>query len=141
MKGQNKNPYLHVTAGLMWKHGTVLIAKRPKGAHLEGFWEFPGGKREKGESLKDCLEREIEEELGVKVKAGEELLTVEHEYGTKAVSLHVFNCTCFEGEPKCLQVQDIRWVEPAGLGKYTFPPPDEKVIEFLLRGRVLGGVS
>jgi 8-oxo-dGTP diphosphatase len=141
MKGQNKNPYLHVTAGLIWKHGRVLIAKRPKGAHLEGFWEFPGGKREKGESLKDCLEREIEEELGVKVKAGEELLTVEHEYGTKAVSLHVFNCTCFEGEPKCLQVQDIRWVEPAGLGKYAFPPPDEKVIEFLLRGRVLGGVS
>ncbi len=139
MKGQNKKPYLDVTAGLIWKSGRVLIAKRPEGSNHEGFWEFPGGKQEKDENLKDCLEREIEEELGVKVKAVEELLTVEHEYGTKAVSLHVFNCTCLEGEPKCLQAQDIRWVEPAGLEKYIFLPPDEKVIEFLLRGREPSG--
>ncbi len=121
-----------MTAGLIWKQGRVLIAKRPKGKHLEGFWEFPGGKREEGENLKDCLEREIEEELGVKVKAVEELLTVEHEYENKVVSLHVFHCTRLEGEPKGLQAQEIRWVELAGLGKFTFPPPDEKVIEFLL---------
>jgi mutator protein MutT len=135
MKGPNKKPYLEVTAGLIWKRGKVLIAKRPEGSHHGGFWEFPGGKQEEHESLKDCLEREIEEELGVKVKAVDELLTVEHEYATKAVSLHVFNCTCLEGEPKCLQAQDIRWVDPAGLDKYTFLPPDEKVIEFILRGR------
>jgi mutator protein MutT len=141
MKGRNKKPSLQVTAGLIWKQGKILIAQRPKGSHLEGFWEFPGGKREKGENLKDCLEREIQEELGVKVKAVEELLTVEHEYETKAVSLHVFHCTYLEGEPKCLQAQDIRWVEPAGLGQFTFPPPDEKVIEFLSRGEAFKGVS
>ena len=141
MKGQNKKPHFHVTAGLIWKQGRVLIAKRPKGTHLGGFWEFPGGKQEKGEGLKDCLEREIEEELGVKVKADEALFTVEHEYETKAVSLHVFNCTYLEGEPRCLQAQDIRWVEPAGLEKYTFPPPDARVIEFLSRRRADRGVS
>jgi hypothetical protein len=69
------------------------------------------------------------------------LLTVEHEYRSKVVSLHVFNCTCLEGEPKCLQTQDIRWVEPAGLGKFAFPPPDEKVMEFLSRRKVFKDVS
>ena len=137
MKGQNKKPILHVTAGLIWKRGELLIAKRPKGVHLEGLWEFPGGKREEGESLKDCVEREIEEELGLKVRAVKELLTVEHEYTNNSVSLHVFHCTSPTGEPKCLQAQDIKWIEPAGLGKYTFPPPDEKVVEFLLSWKAL----
>ena len=131
MKGQDKKPHFHVTAGLIWKNGKVLIAKRPKGSHLEGFWEFPGGKQEKGESLKECLEREIEEELGLKVKAEQTLLTVDHEYGAKVISLHVFNCTRLSGEPRALQCQEIRWVDPADFPKFAFPPPDMKVIEFL----------
>ena len=71
VKGPDNKPHFHVTAGVVWKNGRVLIAKRPEGGHLEGYWEFPGGKQEKGESLKGCLEREIEEELGLKVRAEE----------------------------------------------------------------------
>ena len=131
VKGPDKKPHFHVTAGLVWKNGRVLIAKRPEGSHLEGYWEFPGGKQEKGESLKGCLEREIEEELGLKVRADEALLTVDHEYQSKAISLHVFNCTPLAGEPKALDCEQIRWVDPLDLKRFSFPPPDIKVIEYL----------
>jgi len=133
VKGQDKKPHYHVTAGLIRKNGRVLIAKRPKGSHLEGYWEFPGGKQEKGESLGECLEREIREELGLRVKTDQAFLTVEHDYGSKAISLHVFNCTCLAGEPKALECQEIRWVAQGDLFKFSFPPPDMKVVEFLFR--------
>ncbi len=131
MKEGNKKPHFHVAAGLIWKDGKVLIAKRPGGSHLEGLWEFPGGKQEKGESLKTCLEREIREELGFQIRAGEVLLTVDHEYVSRAISLHVINCHSIEGEAEALEGQEIRWVAPAELDALTFPPPDKRVIEFL----------
>ena len=57
-----EEPHYDVTAGLIWKENKLLIATRPKGTHLEGLWEFPGGKQEEGENLEECLKREIEEE-------------------------------------------------------------------------------
>ncbi len=133
MKGKNSKPHFNVTAGLIWKNGKVLIAKRPKGSHLEGLWEFPGGKQEKGESLRHCLEREIAEELGIEIKAGKLFLPVIHEYDYKVISLHTFSCTLLAGEPKALQCQEIRWVAPGDFFKFSFPPPDMKVLEFLCR--------
>jgi mutator protein MutT len=120
-----------VTAGLIWKEGRVLITKRLKGTHLGGFWEFPGGKQKSGESLNECLEREIEEEVGLKVRAAQAVLTVDHEYGAKVISLHFFNCISLPGEPRALQCQQVRWVDPAELGKFNFPPPDEKAIKYI----------
>jgi 8-oxo-dGTP diphosphatase len=131
VKGQDKKPHYHVTAALIWNKGRILISKRRKGSHLEGYWEFPGGKLEEGESLGECLEREIREELGIKVKTDKALLTVDHDYGSKAISLHVFNCICSAGEPKALEGQEIRWVAPGDLFKFSFTPPDMKVVEFL----------
>ncbi len=133
VSGQGKKLHFHVTAGLIWKNGKVLIARRPKGSHLEGLWEFPGGKQKKGESLKNCLEREIEEELGIKVRADQVSLTVVHEYESKVISLHAMECTLLAGEPRTLQCQEIRWVDPADFPKFVFPPPDMKVTEFLSR--------
>lgn len=132
---QNRKPHYQVTAGLVRDKGRILIAKRPKGSHLEGFWEFPGGKREGGEDLRDCLEREMEEELGLMVRAEEAILTVHHEYSTKLISLHVFNCTYLGGEARALQCQEVRWVDPSDLQNFSFPPPDREVIEFLSGGR------
>jgi 8-oxo-dGTP diphosphatase len=129
VKGKSNKPHFNVTAGLIWKNGKVLIAKRPKGSHLEGYWEFAGGKQEEGESLKDCLEREIEEELGVKIKADQLFLTVKHEYRYKVVSLHTFNCTILAGEPMALKCQELRWVYPTELDAFNFPPPDMQVIK------------
>jgi mutator protein MutT len=129
VKEKNSKPHFHVTAGLIWKNGKVLIAKRPKGSHLEGFWEFPGGKQEKGESLRHCLEREITEELGIEIEAGKHFSLATHDYNTKVISLHTFNCTLLAGEPKALQCQEIRWVDPERLCEFEFPPPDMLVVE------------
>ncbi|MBW1902052.1 MAG: (deoxy)nucleoside triphosphate pyrophosphohydrolase [Deltaproteobacteria bacterium] len=131
MTKEKQKPHIHVSAGLIQKDGRFLITKRPKGGHLEGYWEFPGGKQEKGESLKGCLEREIKEELGLKIRAHYVPLTVVHEYETKVVSLHVLDCTILGGEPRAIECQEFRWVAPADFHNYEFPPPDMKVIEFL----------
>lgn len=125
-------PYIQVTAGLIWKNGKVLITRRPNGTHLEGMWEFPGGKKEHGETLKECMRREIREELGLDIEAGELLLKVRHEYETKVIDLHIFRCHVLKGVPKPLEHQEIEWVKPVELNNYAFPPPDEKIIELLV---------
>jgi 8-oxo-dGTP diphosphatase len=127
----DSKPHYDVAAGLIWKDGKLLITKRPRGTHLEGFWEFPGGKREKGESLTACLEREIKEELGLEVRSGKALLTVHHEYESKKISLHIFQCAPVSGEPRPLESQEVRWVAPTELRYHRFPPPDLQVLEFI----------
>ncbi|MFZ7110288.1 MAG: 8-oxo-dGTP diphosphatase MutT [Desulfatiglandales bacterium] len=130
----NKNPpkpHYHVAAGLIWQDGKVLITKRPEGTHLAGLWEFPGGKQEPYETLRTCLERELREELGIKVRVDRHFISVDYEYDTKSITLHVFHCTGLTGRPVALEGQESRWVDPAGLHRYTFPPPDKAVIEAL----------
>ena len=131
MKRKDSKPHYHVTAGLIWRHNRILIARRPEGTHLAGFWEFPGGKQEPRETLKECLERELKEELGLTVRTGRHLITVEHEYEDKVITLHVFYCRDMRGRPTNLEGQEYRWVHPDNLSSYAFPPPDEAVIEAL----------
>jgi mutator protein MutT len=131
VKTRNEKPHFHVAAGLLWENGKLLITKRPKGVHLEGFWEFPGGKQEEGETLEKCLKREISEELGIRVRVEDSILTLRHEYDTKVITLHVFKCARLHGEPRSLEHQEIRWVDPSDLKAYAFPPPDLKVLRFL----------
>ena len=129
---RDKEP-IHVAAGLIWKEGRMLITKRPEGKHLGGMWELPGGKKENHETLKMCLEREIKEELGMDIQAEKLILTVQHEYDKRLVILHLFECSCHEGSPRPLEGQEIKWVNPKDLKRYTFPPPDQKIFEFLFK--------
>jgi len=124
-------PHYHVTAGIILRQGKVLITKRPPGSHLEGYWEFPGGKQEPGENLKRCLEREITEELGITVKAGDLFMKVEHTYTAKRISLYVFCCTLLSGSPQALGCSEFKWVPVEALFQFAFPPPDVKVIGLL----------
>lgn len=128
---KDNKPHFQVTAGLLWRDGRVLITKRPKGKHLAGLWEFPGGKQERGETLEACLEREMEEELGIEVRAEKHLYTIHHEYEDRMISLHLFLCTHLEGVLKSLDFQEIKWVSPEDLPQYRFPPPDLKIIDTL----------
>ena len=128
---KSNKPHFHVTAGLLWQSGMVMITKRPEGSHLAGLWEFPGGKQEAGETLEECLEREIKEELGLEVRAEKLLLTVDHEYEDRFISLYFFLCAQLGGEPKPLECEEMRWVHPEDLTQYRFPPPDKKIIERL----------
>ena len=122
---------IDVAAALIFNGKKLLITKRPKGSHLEGMWEFPGGKQEPHETLPSCLEREIREELGVDIIVDRPILTVQHEYESRIIILHFFECSILRGSPKGLDGQEIMWIAPADLHGYTFPPPDKKILEYL----------
>lgn len=127
----NGKPHFQVTAGLITRDGKILITKRPPGSHLAGLWEFPGGKREEGESMMECLEREIMEELGIAVKAERLLCRVEHEYESKTISLHLIQCSEPEEEPVPIGCESLAWVTAEELDDYPMPPADEKLIELV----------
>lgn len=122
---------VQVAAGLIVREGHYLIARRKAGTHLGGLWEFPGGKREPGESLEDCLRRELREELGVDVAQPVHVRVIRHDYREKTVELHFFRCTISRGEASALDCEEVRWVTPSELSNYEFPPADRPLIEEL----------
>ena len=81
-----------VTAAVIEHDGRFLVTRRPAGVHLEGYWEFPGGKCDAGEALGACLARELREELDVDARIGGEIFTTTHTYPERAVELHFFRC-------------------------------------------------
>lgn len=123
---------LVVSAAVVESGSRYLITRRLRGAHLEGFWEFPGGKCEPGETHAVCLIREVREELGCGVTVGDELLAVTHDYPERSVELHFFRCQ-LTGDPQPLLGQEIRWVAKAELRSLAFPPADAELISLLAR--------
>lgn len=111
----------------------MLITQRPAQAHLGGLWEFPGGKREEGESFEQCLRRELVEELGIEVTAGELLEDLTYNYPQKTVRLKFFRCSLKQGEPRAVGCADLRWVTREQLNNYTFPPADARLLDRLSR--------
>ena len=127
---------VQVAAGLIERDGRFLIARRKHGAHLAGFWEFPGGKQEVDETLEACLRRELKEELAVEITTPVHFHTTEHPYRDKTVALHFFLCAIESGEPRPLDCEELRWVTPDEMAGYEFPPADRPVVE-ALRKRAL----
>ena len=123
---------LVVTAAVIEENGRFLVTRRPGGVHLEGLWEFPGGKCEAGESYEAALAREIAEELDAAIVIDRELLSVVHNYPDRIIELHFFSCR-LAGAPRPLLDQEMRWVSREELRTLPFPPADEKLIEMLIR--------
>ena len=122
---------IEVAAALVFDSDRLLIAQRPPGVHLEGLWEFPGGKRELGETYEACLLREIREELGCEVLVGPMLHEAEHAYPEKCVRIRFFQCQLVSGIPEPLECAALRWVSPSSLGQFQFPEADQALIEQL----------
>ena len=122
-----------VAAAIVERNGRYLLTRRLAGTHLEGYWEFPGGKCESDESCRACVVREIREELGVDAMAGEEILTTTHEYGDRRVELHFLRCR-LEGDPVPQLGQDIRWVARGELHSVELPPADAELVKILTAG-------
>ena len=121
-----------VAAAVIERDDRFLLTRRQEGVHLEGYWEFPGGKCEPGETHTACLVREIREELGVEAAVGDELLTTTHAYEDRRVELHFLRCTV--GDTPAPQLgQEMRWVAREELASLVFPPADTELIR-LLRG-------
>ena len=129
-------PRIIVTAAVIEHEGRFLVTRRPSGVHLEGYWEFPGGKCEEGETHVAALEREIAEELDTAVVVGGEMFSTAHAYPDRVVELHFFDCR-LSGAPRAALGQDMRWVRREELGTLTFPPADEELIR-RLTGRDAG---
>lgn len=125
---------IQVAAALILQEGRYLITRRTAETHLGGLWEFPGGKREPGESLEACLRRELREELGVEITVPAQFQVVCYDYPERRVELHFFRCAIQGGHGRAVDGENVRWVTPDELAKFEFPPADHPLIEALRRG-------
>jgi 8-oxo-dGTP diphosphatase len=126
---------IHVAVGvLIDSKGCVLLTRRLTGTHLAGYWEFPGGKVEAGESVLTALARELEEELGIRIGETAPLMTVNHDYGEKQVLLDVHQVKGWTGEPHGAEGQPLAWVDGGSLDEFQVP---EANAEIMLRVKAL----
>lgn len=125
-------PHRHIGVAVIWNdQGQILIDRRPQDGLLGGLWEFPGGKQEPEETITACIEREIQEELGIAIRVGDPLITLDHAYTHYRVTLHVYQCQYLSGEPQAIGCDEVRWATLAELDDYAFPKANEKIIAAL----------
>jgi A/G-specific adenine glycosylase len=123
---------IEVVVAVIEKDGRVLLQERPPGGLLAGLWEFPGGKVERGESLKAALRREIREEVGVEIEDMRRLVTVRHAYTRFEATLHAFRCAMCD--PGFIPGRRQRWVTLKAVRKYPLPSGSVKIVDFLEAG-------
>ena len=128
-----KVPHYDVTAAIIQRGQRLLITKRRAEAMLGGLWEFPGGKVEPGETLEECLRREVAEELDIVVRIERPFMAVQHAYSHFRITLHTFLCRHSRGRPRAIGCDAHRWVSPAELSDYPFPKADRVVLAALQR--------
>jgi A/G-specific adenine glycosylase len=125
-------PHYEVAAGVVWNSdGHFLIAKRPPEGLLGGLWEFPGGKREPGENLEDCLRRELHEELDIQVTVGASFAVVKHTYTHFRITMHAFHCELDHGQPRAVGCADWKWITLDQVERFAFSAADHKIIAAL----------
>jgi len=131
--GEGGEP-VDVVAGVITDaRGRILLARRTEGRDLAGFWEFPGGKRESGETPEAALARELHEELGIHVDIGDAVIAVPQRYPHKRLRLDVRRIRAWRGTPKGHEGQALAWVPPHRLPSYPMPPADIPVVAALLQ--------
>jgi mutator protein MutT len=130
---RSPHPLIVVVAAVVTRDDSFLVTRRPRGVHLEGFWEFPGGKCHAGETHEQCLRREMAEELDVDVSVADKVHATHHRYPDRTVELHFYRCA-LAGEPQPRLGQEMRWVARRDLSSLSFPPADEELIARLVAG-------
>ncbi|HSN22797.1 MAG TPA: Nudix family hydrolase [Methylomicrobium sp.] len=129
----NGSNALQVAVGVVTNDaGRILIARRHEASHQGGFWEFPGGKIEAGETPEEALFRELKEELDINVIESSPLITVNHRYSDFSVILRVFLVEQFTGTAQGCQGQPIRWVDRSDLGGFSFPAANRPIVKAAL---------
>ncbi len=134
-KAKKEVPHKEVAVGVIWKGGRFYVQRRAEEGLLGGLWEFPGGKREKGETFEQCLRREIREETGFRVDAGPFLVTVRHRYSHFSVELHTYHCFWRRGkaaDPSSARASEgKRWVTPDEAGALAMPTANRRILDAL----------
>lgn len=122
-------PPLEVGAALVYENGMYLISRRKEEDSFGGFWELPGGKKEVGESLEQCVIRELKEELDIEVYIRKFFKIVTYHYPVRSVRLNIYLCGVKSGEPKAIECSEFAWVKPQDLKTYQFPEADQSLIK------------
>ena len=129
---QRTKPHKNIGVGVIRNHqGNILIDRRRANGEMGGLWEFPGGKIEQNETVENCIQREIKEELNIEVAVQECLGIIEHQYSRFSVTLFVYYCLHLRGTPQTLECEETRWVKPSELSKYNFPEANHEIIALL----------
>jgi len=128
----NKKPHYNIAVGIVWKKGKILISKRKEGGLLGGLWEFPGGKIVDEEGAKNCIVREIKEELGVHVKPTAFIKKIKHAYTHFSITMAAYNCTFLHGSPQPLGCDDWRWIWPNEIKTLPFPKANHKLFNSII---------
>jgi mutator protein MutT len=115
---------------IVTRGGRILVCQRHDHDTFGGYWEFPGGKREAGETLQDCLARELMEELAIRAKPLAQLTLIEHNYPHTRVRLFPFVCELDDGvEPRAIECQAMEWIDPPAVKGFRFPPANDSLLD------------
>jgi 8-oxo-dGTP diphosphatase len=127
-----------VVAALIFKDGKILICQRTRHQTMPLKWEFPGGKIEEGEQPRDALRRELDEELGIDAKVGDEVARIKHQYKSgSSVELRFFVVTEYKGELENKIFRDMRWSERSELPSFDFLEADLELVKDLAAGKIV----
>jgi 8-oxo-dGTP diphosphatase len=122
-------PHKRIGVAVIWNQaGQISIDKRKASGSMGGLWEFPGGKIEPGETVAECIVREIREELGIKISVGEHLISIDHTYPAFQLTLIVHHCQHISGIPQPIESDEVRWVDVSDLDDYEFPAANVEII-------------
>jgi len=125
-------PHKVIGVAIIWNQvGQILIDRRLPGGSSGGLWEFPGGKLEAGETIEECILREVAEELAIEIAINQHFRTIDHRSKDMRVTLHFYHCQYLSGTPQPLESEEIRWVTLAEMGQFTFPTANLEIIQSL----------
>lgn len=128
MDKPNRKQY-QVVCAIIIRDGKVFCCRRGPGRALEGYWEFPGGKIEKGEDARHALKREISEELKANIEVGEYLTTSKHNYPDFSITMEAYICALLGKEPTLTEHTESRWLSKDELDSVTWAPADQPIVE------------
>lgn len=126
--------HIHVVAAIIWKQANrkqFLIAQRQKGKHLENYWELPGGKVEAGETTRQALQRELNEEINIRALDAEQFMQVFYRYPDRNVLLDTWVVGAYDGEVQAREHQAVLWIAIDEIESYRFPPADKPILDAL----------
>jgi mutator protein MutT len=138
MKTGKKTDVFDVVGALIVDNkNKILLCKRMDDDQFGSLWEFPGGKVEMHEDKKEALKRELKEELGVEVKVGRLINRFEDEIPEMRIYVYLYDCSIVDGQPQCLECQDLKWVTLRESKALKLAPADKKITGYLERRRLL----
>jgi len=135
-KNKKKAPHYTVAVAIIFnQEGKILIDKRRAEGFLGGLWELPGGKKQRNETFKQAVQREVLEETALRVEALEKLCVVKHAYSHFSITLHTYLCKPLSGKARAITCQQIQWIRPTELHRFAFPSGTMKIFECLKKNK------